>query len=80
MPDPVVETIYGKPHKYEIVRFSHIFTSDGFDVYRDGKYWRGEFSSLSVMRLKLRRKTAEIADVSPESNPEVSTHDRRSFR
>jgi hypothetical protein len=35
----VVETVYGKYYKYEIVR-------DGVKFYRDGKYHRGSFSSL----------------------------------
>jgi len=41
----VVETVYGKQHKYEIVRVRKVF-GDKFDIYRDGKYHRGEFSSL----------------------------------
>jgi hypothetical protein len=43
----VVETVYGKRHKYEIVKSSGgLLTSTTFSIYRDGQYHRGSFSSL----------------------------------
>lgn len=42
----LIETIYGKYCKYEIVRESSIFSTK-FYIYRDGKYHRGSFSSLA---------------------------------
>lgn len=43
----VVETIYGKHHKFEVFQESSIIGSTKYYVYRDGKYHRGSFSSLS---------------------------------
>jgi hypothetical protein len=43
---PVVETIYGKYHKYEIVKDEGVFTTH-FYIRRDGKAFRGPYSSLS---------------------------------
>lgn len=43
----VVETVYGKYSKYEIIKESGgVFGSPKFYVYKDGKYHRGSFSSL----------------------------------
>jgi hypothetical protein len=43
----VVETIYGKYNKFEIVREKGgVFTSTKFYIYKGGKYHRGSFSSL----------------------------------
>jgi hypothetical protein len=43
----VVETVYGKRHKYEIVKSpGGLLTSTTFSIYRDGEYHRGSFSSL----------------------------------
>ena len=43
----VVETIYGKHHKFEVMKESAIIGSTKYHIYRDGKYHRGSFSSLS---------------------------------
>ncbi len=42
-------TVYGKHYKYE-VRESGMGMSLGptYVIYRDGKYWRGEFSTLKA--------------------------------
>lgn len=45
--DDVEETIYGKYSKFEIVRKSSIFGSPQFYVRKDGKPFRGPFSSLA---------------------------------
>lgn len=42
----VVETIYGKYSKYEIIKDSGTFSSS-FYIDKDGSYHRGSFSSLS---------------------------------
>jgi hypothetical protein len=42
----VVETIYGKYSKYEIIKETSLFGSPKFYIYKDGKYHRGSFSSL----------------------------------
>ena len=42
----VVETVYGKYHKFEIVRDSG-FVSTKFYIRRDGKPYKGPYSSLS---------------------------------
>ena len=43
----VVETVYGKRHKYEIVKSpGGLLTSTTFSIYRDGKYHKGSYSSL----------------------------------
>ena len=45
----VVETIYGKRHKYEITKdTSNLFGSAKFNIYRDGEYYKGSYSSLSA--------------------------------
>lgn len=43
----VVETIYGKYSKYEIVKKSSVFSSE-FYIRKNGKPHRGSFSSLSA--------------------------------
>jgi hypothetical protein len=43
----VVETVYGKHHKYEIVKEEHLISDSTYYVYKDGKPHRGSFSSLS---------------------------------
>ena len=44
----VVETIYGKIHKYEIVKSpAGLLTSTSFSIHRDGSYWKGSYSSLA---------------------------------
>lgn len=44
----VVETIYGKYHKFEIVKSpGGLLTSTSFSIYRDGKYYKGSYSSLA---------------------------------
>jgi len=43
----VVETIYGKYHKFEIVKDSGgIFGSIKFWIYKDGEPFKGSYSSL----------------------------------
>lgn len=43
----VVETVYGKYSKFDVVREpGGVFSSPKFYVYKDGKYHRGSFSSL----------------------------------
>lgn len=42
----IVETIYGKHHKYEVVKKTSIWGSPRYYVRRDGKPWRGAFTSL----------------------------------
>jgi hypothetical protein len=53
-PDNVVETLYGKEHKFQIARRSTTFRGIVFDIYRDGKYWHGDIGSLAdaVKRVK----------------------------
>lgn len=46
--DDIVETIYGKYHKFEIVRKSNSWSGPKFYIRRDGKPHRGSFSSLSA--------------------------------
>jgi hypothetical protein len=43
----VIETVYGKYSKYEVVKQpGGVFSSPKFYIYRDGEYHRGSFSSL----------------------------------
>jgi hypothetical protein len=43
----VIETVYGKYSKYEVVKQpGGVFSSPKFSIYRDGEYHRGSFSSL----------------------------------
>lgn len=47
--ETLVETIYGKYHKFEIVRDSGgVFGSPKFYIRRDGKPFRGPYSALSA--------------------------------
>lgn len=43
---PVIETIYGKYHKFEIVKDSGVLTTK-FYVRKDGKPYKGSYSSLA---------------------------------
>ena len=44
----VVEVVYGKRHKYEIVKTpGGMFGSTSFSIYRDGSYWKGSYNSLA---------------------------------
>lgn len=44
----VVETVYGKYHKYEIVKSpGGLISTIKFNIYRDGAYHKGSYSSLS---------------------------------
>lgn len=43
----IVETIYGKYHKHEIVKDSRLFGVT-FYIWRDGKPYRGSYSSLKA--------------------------------
>lgn len=43
----VVETIYGRYSKYEITETSS-FTGTSFYIYKDGKPYRGSFSTLAA--------------------------------
>lgn len=43
----VIETFYGKHHKYEVVkRAGGLFSSSEYYITKDGKNHRGSFSSL----------------------------------
>lgn len=43
-----VETIYGKRHKYEIMKSSGgLLGSISFSIYRDGSYWKGSYDSFA---------------------------------
>lgn len=44
---PVIETIYGKYHKLEIVKDSGIWSTK-FYILKDGESFRGPYSSLSA--------------------------------
>lgn len=53
----VVETIYGKYSKYEIVKTpGGLLSNTSFCIYRDGRYHRGSFSSLSAAVDAARRE------------------------
>ena len=56
----VVETIYGKYSKYEIVKSEGaamgLLGNATFHIYRDGEYHRGSFSSLSAAVQAARRE------------------------
>jgi hypothetical protein len=41
----IVETIYGKHHRYEIIK--NVGWSISFSIYRDGKYYKGSYDSLA---------------------------------
>lgn len=42
----VVETIYGKYSKYEIVKSTSLLFSPTFSIYKNGRYYKGSYSSL----------------------------------
>lgn len=43
----VIETVYGKYSKYDVVKEpGGVFSGPKFYIYKDGKYHRGSFSSL----------------------------------
>jgi len=42
----VIETIYGRYHKYEVVRVDGTFSTE-IVLYRDGAYWKGTYSSVA---------------------------------
>ena len=43
----VVETVYGKHHKYEVLKEpAGVLSSSKYYVYKDGKFHRGSFDSL----------------------------------
>lgn len=45
----MVETIYGKYHKFEILREpAGVLTGPKFWIHRDGKPYRGSFSTLAA--------------------------------
>lgn len=52
----VVETIYGKYSKFEIVKESSTFGSPRFYIRKNGKPYRGSFSSLSAAVEAARRE------------------------
>ena len=41
----VVETIYGKRHKFEVVKVKGWSTK--FAIHRDGSRWKGDYDSLA---------------------------------
>ncbi len=43
----VVEVVYGKYHKFEVVKTSGLFSGPSFSIYRDGKYYKGTYDSLA---------------------------------
>jgi len=48
MSDTPIETIYGKRHRYEIMKSDGGFlSSSSFSIYRDGQYWKGSYDSLA---------------------------------
>ncbi len=48
MSGTVMETVFGKYHKYEVVKSDGgVFSSPSFSIRRDGKYWKGSFDSLA---------------------------------
>lgn len=44
----VMEIIYGKYHKYEVVKTTGPLSSPSFAIYRDGKYFKGSYESLAA--------------------------------
>ena len=42
----LMETVYGKHHKYEIYRRETMFSFEYF-IYKDGKYHKGSYDSLA---------------------------------
>lgn len=46
MASKTVEVIYGKRYRYEIRRREG-FLSPKFTIYRDGRFWKGDYNSLA---------------------------------
>ena len=44
----VVEIVYGKYSKFEVVETSGLLSSPSFSIYRDGKYYKGSYNSLAA--------------------------------
>ena len=44
----IIETIYGKQNKYEVVRVTKTFGGYEFYIYKNGDYYRGWYSSLAA--------------------------------
>jgi len=55
----VVETIYGKYSKYEVVKESSVLGSPKFYVRKDGKSHRGGRSPALARQLRPQRRKAE---------------------
>jgi hypothetical protein len=48
MPGTIIETVYGKRHKYEIKKSDGGFlSSPSFWIFRDGERWKGSYDSLA---------------------------------
>ena len=47
MSKEVVEVIYGKVHKYEVIRDKGLVFETKFYVHRDGNSFKGPYSSLA---------------------------------
>lgn len=47
MAGKVIETIYGKRHKYEI-READTWLATKFVIYRDGSRWKGDYESVAL--------------------------------
>ena len=47
MSDEVVETVYGKYSKFEVVKKTGVIESTKFYLLKDGKPFKGPYSSLS---------------------------------
>ncbi|MHB1861338.1 MAG: hypothetical protein ACYCVL_00075 [Gemmatimonadaceae bacterium] len=46
---PIIETIYGKSHKFDIVKDSGgVFGSIKFYIHKDGKPFKGSYASLAA--------------------------------
>jgi hypothetical protein len=46
--DTLVETIYGKHHKYEVIKKAGtVLSKISYVIYRDGKYYKGTYDSLA---------------------------------
>jgi len=56
MGNRVVETVYGRFHKYEIVkRDGFLLGSPTFAIHRDGAWYRGSYASLAAAVEAARR-------------------------
>lgn len=47
MPGKLIETVYGKHHKYEIRESTAALFSTKYVIYRDGDRWKGDYSSIA---------------------------------